>query len=246
MTTTTSTTATASTLPAYEAPNPFEPVGDATLDRQDFMTLFITQMQHQDPLEPMDSYEMASQLAQFSNMEATMKMADNMEKLLEYQTSQNNLQLLTLIGKGVVGQGNFIGVTGGHAADTEFTLADAASTCSVEIYDAAGRMVDSMDLGYAASGSHTLSWDATTPSGNVVSDGQYSYVVRAYNEAGQEVEADYRTTGQVTGLTFNGGKAQVMVDGAVPLNVSNILRVTDGVETPVAEATTTGQTPAEG
>jgi len=88
MTTTASTT---STLPIQDTTS-LSTVGKSSLDRDDFMTLFITQMQHQDPLEPMDSTDMASQLAQFSNMEATMKMSDNLEKLLGYQVSQNNLQ----------------------------------------------------------------------------------------------------------------------------------------------------------
>ena len=52
------------------------------LGRDDFLNLLVTQLQYQDPMEPMDSYEMGSQLAQFSTMEATMKMAENMEKSL--------------------------------------------------------------------------------------------------------------------------------------------------------------------
>ncbi|MFA7348421.1 MAG: flagellar hook assembly protein FlgD [Desulfurivibrionaceae bacterium] len=221
MTTTASTTA---TLPTQDTTT-MKTVGKKTLDRSDFMTLFITQMQHQDPLEPMDSTEMASQLAQFSNMEATMKMSDNMEKLLEYQTSQNNLQLLTLIGKEVQGTGNTMGVVGGAVSTTQYTLADAADSCKVEIYDAAGRMVDTVDLGYAESGVHDLSWDAKTPSGTVVPDGQYSYVVKAMNALGQEVDVDYRTTGKVTGVNFDGGVAQVTVDKTVTMNVGDILVV---------------------
>ncbi|MBU4033262.1 MAG: hypothetical protein KKG34_00565, partial [Proteobacteria bacterium] len=103
------TASTISALPTQDTTT-VNTVGKSTLDRNDFMTLFITQMQHQDPLEPMDSTDMASQLAQFSNMEATMKMSDNLEKLLGYQVSQNNLQLLTLIGKEVQAYGNTIGV----------------------------------------------------------------------------------------------------------------------------------------
>ena len=227
MTTTTSaTTSNSSILPTVES-DTMKTVGKSTLDRTDFMKLFITQMQYQDPMKPMDSYEMASQMAQFSNMEATMKMADNMEKLLGYQTSQNNLQLMSLIGKEVVGTGNLMGVTEGKANETKFSLADAANSCRVDIYDAAGRMVDTINLGYTDSGEQTLSWDAATPSGAVVPDGQYSYVVTALNAAGGKVDVDYQATGKVTGLTFNGGKAQVMVDGYVPLNVADILKVNE-------------------
>lgn len=221
MTTTASTT---STLPVQDA-SALATVGKKTLDRSDFMTLFITQMQHQDPLEPMDSTEMASQLAQFSNMEATMKMSDNMEKLLEYQTSQNNLQLLTLIGKEVQGSGNIMGVVGGTVSTTQYTLADAADTCKVEIYDAAGKKVDTVEVGYAASGVHDLSWDATTPSGTVVADGQYTYKVTAMSAQGQKIDVDYKTTGKVTGVNFTGGAAQVSVDKSILMNVGDILAV---------------------
>lgn len=220
----TTAASTSATLPTQDA-TAVKTVGKKTLDRSDFMTLFITQMQHQDPLEPMDSTEMASQLAQFSNMEATMKMSDNMEKLLEYQTSQNNLQLLTLIGKEVQGSGNSMGVINGAATTTQYTLADAADSCKVDIYDAAGKLVDTTNLGYAASGAHDLSWDAKTPSGTVVPDGQYTYVVTATNALGQKVDVDYKTTGKVTGVNFTGGVAQVSVDKSILMNVGDILAV---------------------
>ncbi|HEX9715148.1 MAG TPA: flagellar hook assembly protein FlgD [Desulfurivibrionaceae bacterium] len=222
MTTTAATTS--STLPVQDAAT-LAAVGKKTLDRSDFMTLFITQMQHQDPLEPMDSTDMASQLAQFSNMEATMKMSDNLEKLLGYQVSQNNLQLLTLIGKEVQGAGNTMGVVEGKVSTTQYTLADAADSCRIEIYDSAGRMADTVELGYAASGLHDLTWDATTPSGTVVDDGQYTYNVVAINALGQKVDVDYRSTGRVTGVNFDGGKAQVTVDKSVTMNVADILVV---------------------
>ncbi|MFA6283057.1 MAG: flagellar hook assembly protein FlgD [Desulfurivibrionaceae bacterium] len=221
MTTTASTT---STLPIQDTTS-LSTVGKSSLDRDDFMTLFITQMQHQDPLEPMDSTDMASQLAQFSNMEATMKMSDNLEKLLGYQVSQNNLQLLTLIGKEVQGTGNTMGVVDGKVATTQYTLADAAESCRIEIYDSAGRMADTIELGYVASGEHDLTWDATTPSGTVVADGQYTYKVAAVNALGESVDVDYRSTGVVTGVNFDGATAQVTVDKSVTMNVADILVV---------------------
>ncbi|MCX5863567.1 MAG: flagellar hook assembly protein FlgD, partial [Deltaproteobacteria bacterium] len=163
----TTTASTSATIPTPDA-TAVKAVGKKTLDRSDFMTLFITQMQHQDPLAPMDSTQMASQLAQFSNMEATMKMSDNLEKLLGYQVSQNNLQLLSLIGKEVQGTGNSLGVVAGKVSTTQYTLADAADSCRLDIYDAAGNLADTANLGYVPSGVHDLSWDAKTPSGTVV------------------------------------------------------------------------------
>lgn len=233
-----------SSIPTAQSANLFEPVGNDTLDRNDFMTLFITQLQYQDPLEPMDSYEMASQLAQFSNMEATMKMSDNMERLLEYQTSQNNLQLLTLIGKDVQAFGNEVAVVDGMASATEFTLTDAADTCVVEIYDAAGHLVKTINMGYQPAGPIELAWDGTTeqikppPEGEQgeeegeaeiqyaqAADGAYSYLVGALNANGQQIEVEYRTSGRVTGLEFDSGQAILTVDDHISLSVSDILTV---------------------
>jgi flagellar basal-body rod modification protein FlgD len=205
--------------------DPNRPVGKKELDKNDFMTLFITQLQYQDPMKPVDSYQMASQMAQFSNVEATMKMSDNMEKLLDYQTSQNNLQLLNLIGKRVQTYGNQLAVNGGEASETEFSLKDTASSCTVQIYDAAGNLVRSLDKGSLAAGPYALAWDGKDQIGNQVEDGVYSYVVKALDMAGQEVETESRTTGMVTGLEFESGQAEVTVDKQVEVRTSDIVKV---------------------
>ncbi|MDH4320579.1 MAG: flagellar hook assembly protein FlgD [Desulfobulbaceae bacterium] len=212
-------------LPMAEEYNAFKPVGDKELDRSDFMTLFITQMKYQDPMKPMDSYEMASQLAQFSNMEATMKMSDNMEKMLEYQTSQNNLQLLSLIDNDVQFYGNKIGVNDGQVAATEFTLTETAEVCSVDIYDASGHMVRNINMSATAAGTYELGWDGKDGHGEVVPDGAYSYKVNAFNAAGQEIEVDSRTTGHVTGLDYSSGKATLTIDNHINASVAEILKV---------------------
>ncbi len=216
---------TISAVPTYDPPGQFEPVGKKELERSDFMKLFITQLQYQDPMKPMDSYEMASQLAQFSNMEATMQMSDNMEKLLEYQTSQNNLQLLTLIDKDVQAAGNNMAVNGGAVSATEFALADAADICVVDIYDAAGHLVRSMDQGYMGSGAHELSWDGKNSAGDQVEDGLYYYEVEALDATGQEVDVEYRTTGHVTSVEFDGGKAVLTIDKHIGIGVSDVITV---------------------
>jgi len=213
-------------LPMMEEKNLFEPVGKSQLDQFDFMNLFITELQHQDPMEPMSTEAMAGQLADFSNMEATMTMSDNMEKLLEYQMSQSNLQLLTLLDNDVLVAGNSIGVNNeGETGEGSFALLEEASTCVVEIYDAGGRMVDVMDMGTLASGSYDLEWDGNNMQGEAVDDGAYTFLVKGYNAAGEQVEADYRVTGKVTGLDFGTGAALLKLDNYVNADVGAVVSV---------------------
>lgn len=208
-----------------EEENLFKPVGKSELDQHDFMNLFITQLQHQDPLKPMDSYEMSSQLAQFSNMEATLKMSGNMEKLLEYQVSQNNLQLLTLLDEDVQLLGNTMGVSEGQTGGGKFILSRDADTCVVEIYDAGGHVIKVMDKGPTSAGEYPLEWDGKDMADEVVDDGAYTYWVKAFNALGDEIPVTYSVTGKVTGIEFDNGSALLKIDNHVSADVGSVVGV---------------------
>ncbi|MBU4295117.1 MAG: flagellar hook assembly protein FlgD [Desulfobulbaceae bacterium] len=214
-----------STLPQYEEESLYPTVGKRELDQYDFMNLLITQLQYQDPMKPMDTYEMASQLSQFSNMQATLEMSDNMEKLLNYQTSQNNLQLLTLLDNQVQIIGNTMGVNEGVPGGGEYTLPEDADTCVVEIYDAGGHLVQMVDAGALSSGTHPLEWDGKDALGETVDDGAYTYWVKAYNALGEQLDVDYRVSGMVTGVTFDSGTAQLKLDNCVGADVGSVVSV---------------------
>ncbi len=68
----------------------------------DYMKLLITQLQNQNPLEPLDNNEMAAQLAQFSQLQQLESMNSNFEDVLAI-TKMNYAS--SLIGKNI----SFIG-----------------------------------------------------------------------------------------------------------------------------------------
>ena len=212
-------------IPLAEADPLFKPVGKQELTSSDFMTLFITQLQHQDPMEPMDSTDMATQLADFSSMEATMRMADSMDQLLEYQTSQNNLQLLTLLDQDVRVYGNSIGVTGDVVGQGEYSLNQDAEQAVLEVRDAANRLVKLVDLGSISMGDHAVEWDGTNMLDKKVEDGAYIFNVKAYDQAGQQLTVDYKSTGKVTGIDYETGTARLILDNHVPATVGSVIGV---------------------
>lgn len=71
------------------------------VNKDDFLKLFTTQLQYQDPLKPMDSTEFTAQLAQFSSLEQLFNLNKNMEQSINYQESLNNGTIINLIGKTV-------------------------------------------------------------------------------------------------------------------------------------------------
>lgn len=218
------TTTAISGIPTIET-NTMETTGKAELDQADFMKLFLAELQYQDPMDPMDNAEMASQMAEFSNMEATNRMADSIDDLLEYTTSQNNLQLLTLLDQEVRVIGNTIGVNDGEIGVGEFVLSEEADSAFLEIRDAGGKLIMLEDLGALSAGSHPLEWDGTDTMGAEVEDGSYTFDIKAYTASGQAVRADYTATGKVTGVDYASGTAMLVLDNHVPAEVGAVLGV---------------------
>lgn len=66
----------------------------SSISQEDFIKLFLSQLQFQDPLEPVDNREFLAQLAQFSNLEQTRQTTQNTEGLLVMSSSSQALGLL--------------------------------------------------------------------------------------------------------------------------------------------------------
>ncbi len=212
-------------VPLAPEPELYPTVGKKDLDRDDFMKLFVTQLQYQDPTKPMDTYEMSSQLAQFSSMDATLKMKDSMDRLLEFQTSQNNLSLLGLLDRDVRGWGDGMAVDSGKVTPAAFELDGACETCVVEIRDPGGHVVRKMDLGALGPGEHEIAWDGRNDAGDTVPDGAYTYEVRAVDSRGQTVGVEPYSVGKVTGIAFADGSTVLTVDHQLTLGADRVIEV---------------------
>ena len=97
------------------------------LGKDDFLNLLVTQLQHQDPLNPADSTEFTAQLAQFSSLEQLNNINDNLENMEQFQASVTNSQAVSYIGREITARGNSVQLESGQPAECQFELeADAA------------------------------------------------------------------------------------------------------------------------
>ncbi|MEI3597124.1 MULTISPECIES: flagellar hook assembly protein FlgD [unclassified Oceanobacillus] len=78
-------------------PNTREPKPD--LDKEGFMKILITQLQQQDPTDPMDSKEMVAQMTQLSSLEQMMNMSRSIEMLVQSQLVSPVIEYSHMIGK---------------------------------------------------------------------------------------------------------------------------------------------------
>ena len=102
-----------------------------TLTQDDFLKLFTTQMRYQNPLEPLDNFQMATQLAQFNTVDSLTRMNETLTQLMAAQNSMSNVQAAGLIGKKVMAQGNRLAIQQGAVSEGMYQLTRPAnsSTC---------------------------------------------------------------------------------------------------------------------
>ncbi|VTU26655.1 Basal-body rod modification protein FlgD [Variovorax sp. PBS-H4] len=172
---------------------------------QRFLKLLVTQLNNQDPLNPMENAELTSQLAQMSTVSGIEKLNSTLSGLVNQTGSNQVLQAASLIGYNVLSPGNQIGTSapkdGEEPAPVPFAvqLPGTAGDVQVKIVDAAGRTVRTLDLGSMAEGVNAVSWDGKADDGSAVPAGNYSFSVVATND-GTHVEATALTFAQVAAV----------------------------------------------
>jgi flagellar basal-body rod modification protein FlgD len=182
-----------------------------------FLKLLVTQMQNQDPLNPMDNAQITSQMAQINTVNGIEKLNTTVEGL---NTQFGQLQALagaSLVGREVTLAGNKLFVEGGQSV-AGYELAGTAKDVKIEVLNPAGRVVDTLQLGTQTAGRHDFTWK---PAGGVADTaaGQQPHTFRITATQGaatvtssaymyDRVEA-IRTSGNTLTLdtTFNGSVA---------------------------------------
>jgi len=190
-----------------------------------FLTLFTTQLKNQNPLDPMDNTAFVSQLAQFSQLEATTKMSGSMESLVKSLSTSQISGASALIGK-TVGITDGKAVYDGAPVNGFVTLPTDVDSLTLKVYNSSGQLVRTGQVGAQKKGDFGFAWDGKDDSGNAVANGAYRIEASATrfgraNKAALTTMAYVRSvnTDQVTGdmkLEFNDGSQ---------LSVSEIKRI---------------------
>jgi flagellar basal-body rod modification protein FlgD len=124
-----------------------------------FLKLLVTQLQNQDPLNPLDNAQLTSQLAQINTVNGISTLNTTVKELSGQFSQLQALQGAALVGHDVTVQGNRLEVNGGAAAGA-FELANAADAVKVEVLDSSGRIVDALLMGAETGGTHQFNWQA--------------------------------------------------------------------------------------
>lgn len=170
------------------------------LGKDDFMKLFIAQMQSQDPLSPQDSSQMAAQMAQFNGLEQMMNVNKSLETMLQNQAGDRAVSMVNYVGKEVdVGTG-MLKWDKGKLTKTTFEVDQPLGSAFVEVRDSSGRVIAQKDLGNIMPGEHNLKWDGKLKDNSEANPGIYHFSVVGKSVEGQDVPIPIKSKVKITGV----------------------------------------------
>jgi flagellar basal-body rod modification protein FlgD len=180
-------------------------------DTDKFMTLLVTQLKNQDPLNPLDNAQVTSQLAQLQTVTGVNKLNETLNTLKASYQSSEAMQATSLIGHGVLFEGSSVSLSGSKGI-LGVELGSDADSVQVDIVDKTGKTVQSMNLGAQKAGILPLAWDGVPDATNLdssgkpvtLADGSYTFQVTATRGGDKLPDAKGLAFDSVASVTTNG------------------------------------------
>lgn len=198
------------------------------LGQDQFLQMLVAQLQNQDPLDPMQSDQMASELAQFSSL---TELQDINTTLTNQQGSQSSLlgavqssAAIATIGHTAVATGNQLEIGGNNGATSVLANVSGNGTSgTLTIYDANGNVVGSRSLGAVSAGKQSF---ALGSAADGLAPGDYTYSIDVKDSTGAPVSVQTYMTGVVDGVV-NGSNGIVLTSGDLSFPYANVVQIID-------------------
>lgn len=203
-------------------------VGSDKMDKDSFMKLMLAQMKHQDPSNPMQSHELAAQLAQFSSVEQLQNVNTTLTEMKAGQKPAESFQALNFIGKAVSGDSAKITrLKGDKDHDFSFTLNGDAKEAVIRIRNVAnGETVRSISLKDLKKGPNNFTWNGLDERGQAATSGDYQMFLEATASNGAKVAAKTDFEGMITGVNYT-AEGPVLLVGSQTVKLKDVKKIVD-------------------
>jgi len=193
---------------------------DGAQDR--FLKLLVTQMQNQDPLNPMENAEVTSQIAQINTVTGIDKLNTSVTSMSDRLANAQSIQATSMIGRHVLAAGTQVEFDGAGAPLT-FDLPERAATVNVNVVDDKGATLFTEELRGQASGRHVVAWDGTRKdSTEKAAAGVYTLRVEAVDSKGAQINTTTYGYARVGSVTLDNGGVTVNTKALGALAVDRV------------------------
>jgi flagellar basal-body rod modification protein FlgD len=178
-----------------------------------FLQLLTTQLQNQDPLDPLDTNQFTQQLVEFASVEQQVNMNTNLQTLISLQQTTEATSALQFLGSTVTASGNTATLSNATGSPATWSLnAAAPATANITITNSSGQTAFTGTTTLNA-GTQTFSWSGQGNSSVIWPDGNYTMTISATGANGQPVTVSTQVQGVVTGVNLSQNPPLLTVGG---------------------------------
>ncbi|MGA2288398.1 flagellar hook assembly protein FlgD [Bradyrhizobium sp.] len=178
---------------------------------QSFLTLLTTQLQNQNPLDPLDTNQFTQQLVEFAGVQQQINTNDSLSTLVSLQQTAQSTQALGFVGKTAVVNGNTAALTNSSA--TWDLSIPSASTVNISITSSTGQTVYTGSYSAQAGNNQPFAWNGQGSDGTQWPDGQYKLTATAADSAGNPVAVTTQIQGTVSSVDLTQSPPLLTING---------------------------------
>jgi flagellar basal-body rod modification protein FlgD len=178
---------------------------------QTFLTLLTTQLQNQNPLDPLDTNQFTQQLVQFAGVEQQLKTNDQLTSLVSLQQTAQSTQALGFVGKTAVVDGSTTNLV--SSAATWNLSVPTNSNVAITIANSTGQNVFSGTYPVTAGDNQAFAWDGKGNDGTQWPDGKYTMTATALDASGNHVAVSTQIRGVVNSVDLTQQPPLLSING---------------------------------
>jgi flagellar basal-body rod modification protein FlgD len=176
-----------------------------------FLQLLTTQLQNQNPLDPLDTNQFTQQLVEFASVEQQVNMNTNLQTLISMQQTSEATSALQLVGSTVTVSGSSATLSNATSSPAIWNLTTSTpATANITVTSSAGTTAFT---GTMAAGSQGFTWNGKGNNGQTWPDGTYTLNITATGANGQAVTVSTQVQGTVSGVNTSSNPPTLTVGG---------------------------------
>jgi flagellar basal-body rod modification protein FlgD len=178
---------------------------------QSFLTLLTTQLQNQNPLDPLDTNQFTQQLVEFAGVQQQLNTNDSLATLVSLQQTAQSTQALGFVGKTAVVNGSTAALTNSTA--TWQLSVPTASTVNITIASSTGQTVYTGSYAVSAGNNQPFTWNGQGSDGTQLPDGNYTMTATGKDASGNTVGITTQIEGVVNSVDLTQSPPLLSIGG---------------------------------
>lgn len=196
------------------------------LGQDEFLSLMLAQLKHQDPLKPLENGEFVAQMAQFSTVSGIENMNKSVQQLAESLAGNQLLQSSSMIGRQALVPGDDVVLQENQNALVHYQLPENATDVTLRIQNSSGELVQLAAIGPMQTGTHSFNWNGSRSDGSAAAPGTYTAAISYKGQQGESSASIFKESRITSINSLSGGNEFVFeTESGETLSLQDIIKL---------------------